>query len=66
MAGAAVVVDVDELQAAYERAEQHCDEAAEAERVAFDKWQAALGAYEVARDESDQAWRAYSSGVAAA
>jgi hypothetical protein len=65
MARPTAVADVEELQAAYERAEQLCDEAAEAERVAFDKWQVALGAYEVARDESDQAWQAYSAAVAA-
>lgn len=65
MAGAAAVVDVDAVQAAYERAEVAWDEAAEAERTAFDRWQAALGAAEVCRDESAQAWRAYRSAVAA-
>lgn len=63
MAGAAVAVD--DLAAAYERAETAWDEAAEAERVAFDRWQMALGAAEVCRAESDQAWRAYRGGVAA-
>lgn len=65
MAGAVMAVDVDRLQAAYDAAELACDEAAEAERAAFERWQAALGAYEVCRDESDRAWRAYSAAVAA-
>jgi hypothetical protein len=65
MAGAAVAVDVDAIQASYERAEVAWDEAAEAERVAFERWQAALGAAEVCRGESAQAWRAYRAAVAA-
>lgn len=65
MAGAAVAVDVAAIQAAYERAEVAWDEAAEAERVAFERWQAAMGAAEVCRDESAQAWRAYRAAVAA-
>lgn len=64
MAGART--GVDELQVAYERAEVVCDEAAEAEQAAFARWQELLGAYEVARDESDRAWRAYSAAVPAA
>jgi hypothetical protein len=51
------------LQAAYERAEELTDEAAEAERKAFDCWEQARGAYEVVRDESDHAWRAYMAAV---
>jgi hypothetical protein len=58
-------VDVDGLQDAYERAELRCDELAQAERAAFEQWQTALGAFEVARDESDVAWRAYTAAVAA-
>lgn len=65
MAGAALAVDVDGLAVAYERAEVAWDEAAEAERAAFDRWQNALGAAEVCRSESDQAWRAYRGAVAA-
>ncbi len=45
------------------RAEQATDEAAEAERRAFERWEEARGAYEVARDESDQAWRVYAAAV---
>ncbi len=61
MPGAAPVLgdQVSRLQAAYERAEELTDETAEAERMAFERWEQARGAYEVARDESDQAWRAY-------
>jgi hypothetical protein len=51
------------LQAAYDRAELATDEAAEAERAAFSRWQDAMGAYEVARDESAAAWEAYASAV---
>jgi hypothetical protein len=55
--------DVTRLQAAYEHAEQLTDEAAEAERKAFERWQEAMGAYEVARDESDAAWHQYAAAV---
>jgi len=55
--------DVGRLQAAYERTEHATDEAAEAERRTFDRWQEAMGAYEVARDESDAAWREYAAAV---
>jgi hypothetical protein len=51
------------LQAAYDRAEVATDEAAESERAAFTRWQDAMGAYEVARDESAAAWQAYASAV---
>jgi hypothetical protein len=64
MAGAALsLVDVERLRAAYERAEQATDEAAEDERRAFERWELARGAYEVARDESDAAWREYAAAV---
>jgi hypothetical protein len=65
MAGAVVGLsqDVGRLQAEYERLEHATDEAAEAERVAFERWEEAHGAYEVARDESDTAWRAYATAV---
>jgi hypothetical protein len=55
--------DVARLQVAYDRAEQLCDEAAEAERAAFRRWEEAMGAYEVARDESSQAWQAYATAI---
>jgi hypothetical protein len=50
-------------QAAYEAAELATDEAAEAERAAYSRWQEAMGAYEVARDESSAAWNAYAAAV---
>jgi hypothetical protein len=39
-------------EAAYRRVEQVVQEAAEAERAAYLRWQEAYGAYEVARDEA--------------
>ncbi len=65
MAGAVAGLNehVGRLAAAYERAELATDEAAEAERTAFGRWQEAMGAYEVARDESDAAWRTYAEAV---
>lgn len=51
--------DVSRLEAAAERSEQLRQEAAEAERVAYQRWLEAWGAYEVARDESTQAWTAW-------
>jgi hypothetical protein len=51
------------LQAAYEDAELVTDDAAELERAAFSRWQQAMGAYEVARDESAAAWNAYAAAV---
>jgi hypothetical protein len=55
--------EVTHLQVAYDRAELACDEAAEAERAAFRGWEQAMGAYEVARDESSQAWQAYATAI---
>jgi hypothetical protein len=55
---------VDAAARAYEAAELAFDEAAEAERKQFERWQDSLGASEVARAEADRAWRAYRSAVA--
>jgi hypothetical protein len=64
MAGVVVRVDrVERLRAAYERLEYARDEAGEVERNAFERWQEAMGAYEVARDESDAAWREYAGAI---
>ncbi len=65
MAGAVAGLDehVARLAATYERAELATDEAAEDERTAFGRWQEAMGAYEVARNESDGAWRTYAQAV---
>ena len=64
-AGAVVgrVVDVETAARAYEVAELAFDEAAQAERAQYDRWQESFGASEVARDEADRAWRAYRAAV---
>jgi hypothetical protein len=49
---ASTITDLSQLEAAYQRTEQLMQEAAEAERAAFAKWQHAYGAYEVACDET--------------
>jgi ferric-dicitrate binding protein FerR (iron transport regulator) len=49
----------EELRAAYELAELRRQEAAERERRAYEAWQDAYGAHEVARDEARAAHRAY-------
>jgi hypothetical protein len=51
--------DVAQLEATSERAEQARVEAAEAERAAYQQWQDAYGAYEVACDDAKAAWRAW-------
>jgi hypothetical protein len=48
-----------QLRERHERAEQLCEEAAEAERAAYLHWQEAYGAYEVARDEAAALWVAW-------
>ncbi len=44
---------------AWERAEAERQRAAEAERSAYEAWQEAYAAYELLRDETDQAHRRY-------
>jgi hypothetical protein len=63
MTGMRTDAEMTRLQVAYDRAEQLCDDAAEAERAAFRRWEEAMGAYEVARDESSQAWQAYATAI---
>ena len=46
------ITDLGQLDAACQRTEQLMQEAAEAERAAFGRWQDAYGAYEVACDEA--------------
>ena len=58
------LVDVSRLEAVVDRLEQARLEAAEAERVAFDRWQDAYGAYEAARDKAAAAWSAWTRAVA--
>jgi hypothetical protein len=51
------------LQKAYEQAEERRRTAADAERTAFQSWEQAYGAHEVARDESTEAFAAYRAGL---
>jgi hypothetical protein len=55
--------DLSQLEAAFERTEVLRQETAEAERAAYERWLDALGAYEVARDESTTAWTAWATAV---
>ena len=59
-----VSLDVEQLSELYERAEQLRDEAAEAERAAYLRWEEAYGAYEVARDEASGAWTVWVKAIA--
>jgi hypothetical protein len=52
------------LEATFERTEHHRQEAAEAERAAYERWLEALGAYEVAREEATTAWHAWVGALA--
>ena len=57
-------VDVAAAARVYEAAELAFDEAAQAERAQYERWQESFGASEVARDEADLAWRRYRAAVA--
>ena len=63
-AGVLVQSDVEAAARAYEEAELAFDEAAEAERTQYERWQESFGASQVARVEADRAWRAYRAAVA--
>ena len=63
-AGVVVRLDAEAAARAYEAAELAFDEAAEAERAQYERWQESFGASQVARSEADQAWRAYRTAVA--
>jgi hypothetical protein len=52
---APTITDLGPFEAACERSDQLVHEAAEAERAAFDRWQDAYGAYEVACEEAAMA-----------
>ena len=56
---ARAISDPVQRETAYRRAEQLVQEAAEAERAAYLRWQEAYGAYEVARDEASTEWAAW-------
>ncbi|HEX6403691.1 MAG TPA: hypothetical protein VF003_11110 [Pseudonocardiaceae bacterium] len=64
MSAPMVSADLAQLKAMHEHAEQLREEAAEAERAAFLRWQEAYGAYEVARDEAAAAWAAWAGAIA--
>lgn len=61
---APVISDPVQREAAYRRVEQLVQEAAEAERAAYLRWQEAYRAYEVARDEASAEWTAWVEAVA--
>lgn len=57
-------IDVEAAARAYEAAELAFNDAAEAERAQYERWQESFGASEVAKIEADRAWRHYRSAVA--
>jgi hypothetical protein len=59
-----VISDPVHREAAYRRVEQLVQEAAEAERAAYLRWQEAYGAYEVARDDASARWTAWAEAIA--
>ena len=59
-----VISDPVQREAAYRRVEQLVQEAAEAERAAYLRWQDAYGAYEVARDDASATWTAWVEAIA--
>jgi hypothetical protein len=59
-----VISDPVQREAAYRRVEQLVQEAAEAERAAYLRWQEAYGAYEVARDDASATWTAWVEAIA--
>jgi hypothetical protein len=61
---APVISDPVQREAAYRRVEQLVQEAAEAERAAYLRWQEAYGAYEVARDDASATWTAWVEAIA--
>ena len=61
---AATRTDLVQLEAVFDRAELARQELAEAERAAFQRWQEAYGAYEVARDDATTAWQVWAGAIA--
>ena len=59
-----VISDPVQREAAYRRVEQLVQEAAEAERAAYLRWQEAYGAYEVARDDASATWTVWVEAIA--
>jgi hypothetical protein len=61
---APTITDPAQREAVYRRVEQLVQEAAEAERAAYLRWQEAYGAYEAARDEASPEWTAWAEAIA--
>jgi hypothetical protein len=56
-------VDVEELQGRFDRLEELRQDAADAERVAFQRWQTSFAAYEIAKGKASVAWTALAEGI---
>ena len=61
---AAARLDVAGLEAVFDRAEQARQEAAEAERAAYQRWHDSYAAYQVASDDASLAWHAWAQSIA--
>ncbi len=59
----APAIDLAQLEYAAQRTEHLRQEAADAERSAYVRWQEAFAAYEVARDEASDAWTAWAEAI---
>jgi hypothetical protein len=59
----APAIDLAQLENAAQRTEHMRQEAADAERSAYVRWQEAFAAYEVARDEASYAWTACAEAI---
>jgi hypothetical protein len=59
----APTIDLAQLADAVQRTEELRQEAADAERSAYLRWQEAFAAYEVARDEASDAWTAWAEAI---
>jgi hypothetical protein len=59
----APAIDLAQLENAAQRTEHLRQEAADAERSTYARWQEAFAAYEVARDEASDAWTAWAEAI---
>jgi len=59
----APTIDLAQLEDVVQRTEQLRQEAADAERSAYLRWQESFAAYEVARDEASDAWTAWAEAI---
>jgi hypothetical protein len=59
----APAIDLAQLENAAQRTEHLRQEAADAERSAYVRWQEAFAAYEVARDQASDAWTAWAEAI---